>query len=136
MKNKFKLYTGLEKNFQVSAMNYLSLKGYLSVHTPNEVKGSVQFHVKRKKEGLKKGFPDISVLEPSKGYNGLFIELKVKYNKPSDHQIKWIKDLNKRGYFACWTNSFDEFKHIVDSYFNSENDIILDHKKTFRSYDQ
>jgi len=131
MVNKYERYSGLEKHFQESAMSYLNMLGYLCAHTPNEVKGSAQFHLKRKREGLKKGFPDISVLEPSKGYHGLFIELKTKYNKPSSDQKKWIIDLNKKGYYACWTNSFDEFLDLIHFYFNENKELNKTMFKTF-----
>ncbi len=60
--------------------------------------------------------PDVMILEPRGKFHGLFIELKVKYNKPSDTQELWIDLLNKRGYSAMWTNSLDEAISTIDKY--------------------
>lgn len=84
----------------------------------------------RNKAIQKTGFkcPDLLILEPRHGYHGLFIELKVespfKKNgelKKNDHlegQMATIQDLQKRGYYACFSTGFEETKKIIDEYFH------------------
>ena len=70
--------------------------------------------------------PDLIILHPKGEFHGLFIELKVeipfKKNgelKSSEHlqgQQSTIDDLNKRGYFACFSWGFDMTVNIINSY--------------------
>lgn len=76
----------------------------------------------------KKGFktPDLIVFEPNRGYNGLFVELKVKSPYKlngelykSDHleaQAKTIAQLTEKGYFAVFKWEFEEIKKVIDWY--------------------
>lgn len=123
---KFKKYIGRESNFQQSAMELLDVLGKVALHVPNESKGTKAWHIKRKKQGLKKGFLDVLVLEAKKGYHGLVIELKTDGKYPTKEQYEWMDKLNAQGYYACWTDSFDEFMFIVTSYFSLERELTRD----------
>ena len=73
----------------------------LILSTPNQGAPGAYIHTaKLKAEGLKKGFPDVSVLIPRHGYHSLYFELKTLDGDPSDDQIKVIKFLNKAGHLA------------------------------------
>jgi hypothetical protein len=58
-------------------------------------------------EGLKRGVPDLFLPCARGGYHGLFIEMKVKPNKPSPEQVEYIRELNAQSYHAliCWSAS-------------------------------
>ena len=86
------------------------------VATPNAAKRSFVVGKRMKREGLKKGFPDISCLVPNSTYHGLFIEMKVKPNKCSKEQQEWIDKLNGSGYLAVVAWSGDEAISIFESY--------------------
>jgi len=117
---KYKKYIGLEADFQTSCAIYLDSLDILWFHCPNEIKAKPHYLAKRRRQGVKSGVPDICILEPNKLYNGLFIELKVGYNKASDNQNKWLLELQKRGYKTLLTHSFDEFIDVVDDYFKKD----------------
>ena len=68
------------------------------------------------KKHYKKGVPDILIFEPNLKHNGLMVELKVKYNKPSKDQKLWIDNLNARGYKATVCYSLKEFIEIFTKY--------------------
>jgi len=70
------------------------------------------------KRQYKKGVPDILIFEPSKKYNGLMIELKVGYNKPTVEQKDWIAKLNARGYKAVICYTLDQVIDIIKDYKN------------------
>lgn len=82
----------------------------------------------RNKAIQKQGFkcPDLLILEPRDGYHGLFIELKVKSpykknggllkNEHLEGQWKTIEKLNRKGFKACFSWSFDQTKEIIDNY--------------------
>lgn len=69
-----------------------------------------------KAEGLKNGVPDMCMPIPRKDYHGLYIELKVGRNKPTDEQAWWLDQLTKMGYLAlaCW--GADEAISVIKEY--------------------
>jgi hypothetical protein len=56
--------------------------------------------IQRKHEGVRKGVPDMALLQPSGGYSALFIELKLPWGRASKAQEDWIVRLNNNGYLA------------------------------------
>ena len=79
----------------------------------------------------KNGFktPDLLILEPNQKYNGLFIELKVespfkkngelKSNEHLEAQQKSIEELNKKGYYACFSWGFENTIDLIRNYFKN-----------------
>lgn len=115
---KFSKYIGSENELQISVANYLRLKGMEGKfhHSPNEGKMKPQYGAMRKKQGVSAGYPDIVLHVTNRWHNGLAIELKVGYNKPTPEQLEWLETLKKNGWLTSWTNSFDEAKSIIDDY--------------------
>lgn len=87
------------------------------VHTPNEGKRSISQGAKLKREGLRKGFPDISLCVPKGQYHGLYIELKRRrgYNITSE-QKDWIIKLNRQGYAAAFCFGWEEAWEFIHAY--------------------
>ena len=107
-----------EDQLTISCANYLRYQ-YPSIlfwHTANERSTSPQRGAKLKKMGVLSGVPDIAILYPNRSFHGLFIELKVKGNKPTFNQICVIDKLNDLGYMAMVAYDLDEFIDIVDQY--------------------
>lgn len=83
----------------------------------NGVRLTIGQAVKAKKQGMKKGFPDIFLPVPRGDYYGLFIELKIKpyrnhkhkivYPKISGEQLWWIAKLKAMGYRAEICKGYD-----------------------------
>ena len=67
-------------------------------HIPNGGKRDIITASRLKAEGVKSGVPDISLPVARNGYHGLYIELKVGSNTPSDNQKKWIGMLRNQGH--------------------------------------
>lgn len=76
-------------------------------HIPNEGKASIQRRLALARAGVKKGIPDICVPIANEKYHALYIELKVKPNKPTVAQKEVIEHLNKLGNYAtvCYSGS-------------------------------
>ena len=53
---------------------------------------------KLKAEGAKAGVPDICLPVARDMFHGLYIEMKVGRNKPTEHQQWWINKLREQGY--------------------------------------
>lgn len=88
----------------------------LAFHIPNENKSSIPRRKSLKRAGLKKGVPDICYPVPNDKYHALYIEMKVKPNKPSAEQLELIQRLLAEGNYAviCW--SADEAISILEKY--------------------
>lgn len=70
--------------------------------------------------------PDLLIFEPRGRYSGLFIELKVKSPFKKDGSLlkdehlegqeKTINDLRQKGYYACFSWSFEMTVEIIKNY--------------------
>ena len=71
---------------------------------------------KFKAEGLKPGFPDLSLHVARKGCHSLHIEMKVGRNTLTPEQIEWIIKLTDAGNMAvaCWGQ--DEARKVIMEY--------------------
>ena len=105
-----------ETQEQITVAQYMTLKGILFIHVPNEGKRSPMVARILKAMGLKPGFPDLLILEPKGEYHGLAIEMKVGKNKPSENQRKWIYDLMKKGYCALVCYGADDAIKTINTY--------------------
>lgn len=92
-------------------------------HIPNGGTRNLREAVELKAQGVKAGVPDlflpyanITEQNPSSGYFGLFIELKVKPNKPSQEQLEWMAALESYGYFTKVCYSWEEARDILIKY--------------------
>lgn len=79
-------------------------------------------------EGLKSGVPDLCLPVGRGGYFGLYIEMKVKPNKPTPAQLAFIESLNDQGYLAVVRYGSDEAIRTLINY--------LDLLPTYRSHTQ
>ena len=122
MPNPFNKYLGKEDQMQNQVMNYLKYNypKALFTHISNEGKRSPFERYKMKFLGSKAGVPDVMIFTPNESYNGLAIELKVGYNKPSENQKKWLEDLGNAGWKATWSNDIEQVITTIDNYFNNE----------------
>lgn len=55
---------------------------------------------KLKAEGVRKGALDLILARPTEKYHGLFLEMKVGSNKPTENQEAFIAYLRSAGYWA------------------------------------
>ena len=72
--------------------------------------------------GTKAGVPDILIFTPNKKYNGLAIELKTGYNKPTNNQKFWLNELQLNKWKSCWINNYEEAIKTIDNYFKNEQE--------------
>lgn len=122
----------LEYDLQVAVCRYLSYQ-YPDVLFTSDTIANLKLtkaQASRNKKIQKNGFstPDLLILEPRNRFSGLFIELKIDTPFKKDGEIKASKDnrlenqlkainlLNKKGYFCCFSWSFDMTKQIIDNY--------------------
>ena len=120
--NPYAKYLGKEDILQNQVMRYIGLKypGTLYTHVANEGKRTRFEQYKMKYLGTKAGIPDIMIFNPNNTKNGLAIELKAGYNKPTENQKRWLKWLENANWVAVWHNNFDLCVETIDKYFNNE----------------
>lgn len=69
-----------------------------------------------KLQGVKPGVSDIFLPIPSKGFHGLFIEMKRKGNKTSPLQKEFISDMTVNGYMCIVCFSAEEAIENINYY--------------------
>lgn len=92
----------------------------MAYHIPNERKASIQRRMTMARAGVKKGIPDICVPVANDKYHALYIEMKVKPNKPSDAQREVLKELAAVGNYTCICWSATEAIEMVEKYIKNK----------------
>lgn len=67
-------------------------------HIPNGGRRDKREAIALKRQGVRAGVPDLHLPVARKGYNSLYIEMKVGKNKCSENQNKWISRLLEQGH--------------------------------------
>jgi len=83
---------------------------------PNGGDRSASERVRLHGEGVLAGMPDLCVLWRSKGFGGLFVEMKTKVGVVSKEQGCIAKQLNSEGYLCVIARSAAEGFKIIEEY--------------------
>lgn len=67
-------------------------------------------------EGVKSGVSDIFIPIPANGYNGCWMELKIKPNRVSEAQQEFLNAMEAHGYRTTVAWSCDELLDMTESY--------------------
>lgn len=84
---------------------------------PNGGKRDVVTAVNMKREGVTRGVPDLSWPLARHMYHGLYIEMKVHPNTPSDEQTDFLNWLSSQGYCALVCYSAEEAIEALKWYY-------------------
>lgn len=108
--------------FRWCELRSVQIPGLKMVHaTPNAGKRSWATGKAMKEEGLRAGFPDISIHAPANGFHGLHIELKRdrrSKSKVTASQLWWLASLQDMGYACALCYGAEEAKAKALAYFN------------------
>jgi hypothetical protein len=85
----------------------------VSFHIANEGKRSRHIAALM---GIKAGIPDVCIAWPTKIHHGLYVELKIKPNKPTESQTLMMGRLTLLGYMCCVCYTLDEAMMAVEDY--------------------
>ncbi|HCU07170.1 MAG TPA: hypothetical protein DIC42_06315 [Holosporales bacterium] len=83
---------------------------------PNGAHTTAKNRVRLSKEGLLAGVPDLAIMEPRKGFHGLFIELKTDDGVVSAAQNDVMKQLHQRNYLCYVARHHDSAIKIIEDY--------------------
>lgn len=112
-----------EHNLQVAAVNWFRMqypKYRLNLFAiPNGGARHKKTAGKLKAEGVTAGVSDLFLAVPSERSSGLFIEMKVHPNNPTESQIKFGKCMMESGYHFEIIYSFDNFMEVINLWMKS-----------------
>ena len=83
---------------------------------PNGGHRHVVVGMRMKREGVKRGVPDLHLPWPAQGYHGLWIEMKVGKNTLTDEQKWWLEQLNEAGHLAVVRWGMEAAKEEIVKY--------------------
>lgn len=118
--NPYYRYFKEEDRLQAAACRFINFQypGILWFHVPNEGKRTSFEQFKAVAFGIKSGVSDILIMEPNSYYNGLCIELKAKKGTTTPSQVKFLEDIENRGWMTAICRSIDEVILTLDTYFS------------------
>lgn len=98
---------------QKALCEWLTARGVLFKSTPNEGKRSYKTARHLKSMGMKKGFPDLTIISvpaysSNQGITCVAIEMKAPGKKPTKEQDWWLYELQKHGWATGWFTSFED----------------------------
>jgi len=85
-------------------------------HVPNGGHRNKATAARLKAAGVKAGVPDVVLPAPKGVYHGLYIEMKVKPNTPTDNQKEWLTYLKSVGYQTAVCYSYEEAIKVIVAY--------------------
>ena len=74
-----------------------------------------------KRQGVKRGVPDICLPLPKGKYHGLYIELKYGKGRASENQKDYLEYLASVGYKAVLCYGYDEARIEIEKYLRGAN---------------
>lgn len=122
LKSKVKRPYSGEAGVQKAVIDYIkyTYPNVLYCASAGGVRTSMKQAIKMKATGYVKGVPDLQIFEPIGIYHGLLIEIKDIKGVLSKEQKEWIKELNKRGYYATYSKGFEGTIKVIDDYFGGK----------------
>lgn len=85
-------------------------------HIPNGGSRNTAEAMQMKRQGVKRGVPDLHLPVPRGEYASLYIELKRPGGKTSDNQDWWISALEKVGNRVCVCHGWEEAVKCLKDY--------------------
>jgi len=107
-----------ESSLQIACMTWINLQHpkAMAFHVPNGGRRDAVTGARLKREGVRRGVPDIFVPVETDKYNGLFAELKTKRGAISKEQRDMMAHLESNGYCVRVCRSVEEFIKCVEDY--------------------
>ena len=125
----------LEKDMHILVCQYIRNK-YPNVIFRSDFSSGMKMSIgmARRHKALQssRAFPDLFIIEPRKGFSGMFIELKTKdnavfkldgeirNNKHHKEQYEMLVELENRGYYAVFGQGYKDTIDKIDQYLGSD----------------
>lgn len=105
-----------EDDLQIAVMDYLRLQypKAFAMHVGNGGKRNIREAARLKRMGVTKGVSDILILHG----NNAALELKIKPNKPTPEQLRFLEKVKELGWSTSVCYDFDSAKEFIDKFFD------------------
>lgn len=90
---------------------------------PNGGRRDIREAMSLKKEGVRPGVPDLILATPRGAHGALFIEFKIKPNKPSVLQQEMMERLEEQGYKCAVCYTLDQAIKVVEDYLQGDSNF-------------
>lgn len=84
--------------------------------TPNGGSRNVIEATNLKRQGTRRGVPDLTLCVPRNGYHGLYIEMKYGKGKPSAEQHEFLEFLVAQNYRVVICYNWEAGKNFIENY--------------------
>lgn len=109
---------GPETQLQIQLCEWLTLIKIPFYHFPLEGKrGLLNGHILNKM-GMKSGVSDLFFPRKNQDFSGLWMELKIKPNKPTKNQVSFLNHMLEEGYDCVVCYNLDEAMFIIRKFYN------------------
>ena len=114
---KLKVPVPTEHQEQCAVIRWCDANAIVCFAIPNGSHKSMASAAKFRREGLRKGIPDLMVPVARGGFHGLFIEMKrTKGSVTSAEQLAWFSVLRREGYAAYACKGAADAIRIIELY--------------------
>ena len=93
----------------------------LLYHIPNGGSRDIREAANLKRQGIKKGVPDLHLPVARRGYHGLYIEMKIDTGTTSADQDWWLYELREQGYFCEVCHGWESARRVLEWYLTLKN---------------
>ena len=109
-----------EDKLQAECVRWFRLQHprYVLFAVPNGGNRNAATGAMLKKTGTLAGVADLFLMHASKGWNGLFVEMKVGKNQLTKTQTQFAFQALLAGYKHAVCRSFDDFMQTINDYIN------------------
>jgi hypothetical protein len=107
-----------EEGLQIAVADFARIHKIPFCHIANERKCSYIYGQLLKRMGVKPGFSDCFFPRGNNIFKGLFIELKIKPNKPTPNQLLFLEEMIQEGYAGHIAYSIDEAMTIIKAFYS------------------
>lgn len=91
-------------------------------HIPNGGSRDKIEAVNLKRQGVKRGVPDLHLPVARGIYHSLYIELKTEKGKTTPEQDWWIEELSMQGNLCKVCRGWDSARQVIEYYLGLENE--------------
>lgn len=107
-----------EADEQAAVVEWCGWRHLPILHIPNGGARDARTGAQLKRQGVKRGVPDLCIPVARGGFHGLWIEMKTSGGRVSEHQRAWLDLLNGNGYLARVCRGAGQAINLIDDYIN------------------
>ena len=112
-----------EADEQAAVVEWCGYNRIPCFHIPNGGARDARTGYQLKRQGVKRGVPDLCIPVPVSGYHGLWVEMKTKTGRTTPEQDGWLELLNRNGYLATVCHGAGDAINTIDDYVNGRRQV-------------